>query len=65
MRKILIGFALFFGVLAASVPFALAAADSCNWNQQPNGKYFRVCGGTQLLVGTSFRDFAGAQQGFH
>lgn len=43
MRKILIGFAFFFGVLAASVPSALAAADSCNWNQQPNGKYFGVC----------------------
>jgi hypothetical protein len=30
------------GALTAPATVALAA-DSCNWNQQPNGTYFGVC----------------------
>ena len=30
------------GALAASAAVAYAA-DSCNWNRQPNGTYFGIC----------------------
>lgn len=34
------GIATTIGVLASGAAYA---ADSCNWNRQPNGTYFGIC----------------------
>ena len=42
MRGALVSLAVCFGALAVLVSVAIAA-DSCNWNRQPNGTYFGIC----------------------
>jgi hypothetical protein len=46
------------GALVASIAVA-QAADSCNWNKQPNGSYFGICvnnAGTMYCVSCPSQD---------